>query len=530
MGRQFTAWLGAGAVGVGTWAALTVGAGIAAADSDTGSDSSGSSSSESSKSADREASSRKSTAPRSSASTTASNSKRGTRSQATVAERQRAENDAAPDEVAVIKRNTSTGTSPARRTAAEARAEEPSTPSTPAPAVAETAFDAPAAFSAPPPLPSIVDVIGSVALAVIGAAIRIFDGPPVVPPWRNVTVRTSTLQVGDQTVRADWYFPDGDDPPAGIIHLQHGLLATGPMYSLTAAYLAEKTNSIVVAPTLTSNMFAFGGFDGAWLGGEAMREAVTDLYLDDERVALTASAIRAGYADFYDTVALPTEFVLMGHSLGGGLVGGVAGQYAQAVRLTGRENHLRGVILLDAVPLGGFFSEAMDRLNEFDDDPDADDYIPVYAIGAELNFLNTSSEVNTVLAQKRPGSAGHFTGVVLRGGSHMDGMLGANPLIQLAAYVVAGFPQPQNPAAVRDLSAGWITDMFGTCAQDRCGIYPEAGATTVTFPVHHGKWTAVGNVIGGPVANNRSRGSGPLLFLPQPVNALPATRGLQVAV
>ena len=70
---------------------------------------------------------------------------------------------------------------------------------------------------------------------------------------------------------ADWYYPDTEQPPARLIYLQHGFLASGPMYSYTAAYLAEGTNSIVVAPSLTSNPFAEDAF---WLGGDGMHRAV----------------------------------------------------------------------------------------------------------------------------------------------------------------------------------------------------------------------------------------------------------------
>ena len=59
-------------------------------------------------------------------------------------------------------------------------------------------------------------------------------------------------------------------------------------YDYTAAYLAEQTNSIVVAPSLTSNIFAT---DGMWLGGEQMHRAVADLFLTDN-AALLESARR----------------------------------------------------------------------------------------------------------------------------------------------------------------------------------------------------------------------------------------------
>lgn len=68
--------------------------------------------------------------------------------------------------------------------------------------------------------------------------------------------------------------------------------------------------------------------------------------------------------------------------------------------------------------------------------------MPVYELGAPANAFNSTSTVNGDLATARPGK---FNGVVVDGGVHMDSMLGGNPLIQFAAYLVAGIPQPQNP-------------------------------------------------------------------------------------
>jgi hypothetical protein len=71
------------------------------------------------------------------------------------------------------------------------------------------------------------------------------------------------------SVWVGWYYPEGDEPPTKMILLQHGFLALGPMYSYTAADLAERTNSIVVTPTLRSNLFAG---DSHWLGGTRRRD------------------------------------------------------------------------------------------------------------------------------------------------------------------------------------------------------------------------------------------------------------------
>ena len=74
------------------------------------------------------------------------------------------------------------------------------------------------------------------------------------------------------------------------------------MYSYTAAELAQQTNSIVVAPTMSTNGFAP---DGMWLGGAPLQMAVADLF-EGDRAALTASAsAAAGH-----TVTLPLQFVL----------------------------------------------------------------------------------------------------------------------------------------------------------------------------------------------------------------------------
>src|SRR5205085_315378 len=97
--------------------------------------------------------------------------------------------------------------------------------------------------------------------------------------------------------------------PTRLIYLQHGFLASGPWYSHTAAALAEQTNSIVVAPTITSN---FLSCDACWLGAPRMQQTVANLFTDGN-TALAESALAAGY-----TGAIPDRVVLVGHSLGGG--------------------------------------------------------------------------------------------------------------------------------------------------------------------------------------------------------------------
>lgn len=352
--------------------------------------------------------------------------------------------------------------------------------------------------------PKPLSAIGDVVFDTLATLERAVGGDPVVPPALrdSVEVSTSTLVISEgHEVESNWYFPtaaEGEPAPTRLIYLQHGFLANGPLYSYTASYLAHQTNSIVVTTTFTSNPFEA---DGMWLGGDNLHEAVAQLFLDPDRTALDASMdtaeLKAGRTGDVD---VPTQFVLVGHSLGGGFAPGVAGYYAEGLvarRQAGEDasNDLAGAVIYDAVPMGSIVPDAMERLDELEtngtvdtSDDDPNDYIPIYEIGAPLNYLNVFSDVNDQLSEARPGQ---FTGVVLEDGVHMDPMQGGNPLIQVAAYVIAGFPQPQNPLAVRELSAGWINDMFdekinpdtGTCSSDCAGQYGDGGDSfTITTP------------------------------------------------
>ncbi|WKG04680.1 alpha/beta fold hydrolase [Mycolicibacterium sp. HK-90] len=321
-------------------------------------------------------------------------------------------------------------------------------------------------LAAPRPAP-LVNIVGSLVFNVVGAALQVFSGPPVLPPGSNVTVRSSTLDMPgtNQTVRADWYFPEDLDSATGVIYLQHGFMATGPMYSYTAAYLAESTNSIVVAPTLSSNLF---DPNAEWIGGEPMQQSVADLFADD-RSELTASAsAAAGHP-----VTLPSKFVLVGHSLGGMLVTGAAGRMVD----NGAVDDLAGVVLLDAVDTHRDMPDALDQLT-------GANYRPVLLISSERYVWNLHGTVGDELQAARPGE---FNGVMLVGGRHIDGLQGANPILQFAEYLIAGFSQPENVDAVTTISAGWINDMLnGTDT----GVY-GAPQESIEIPTSSGTATAV---------------------------------------
>ncbi|MEO3760929.1 alpha/beta hydrolase [Mycobacterium sp. B14F4] len=333
------------------------------------------------------------------------------------------------------------------------------------PVVARAALAPTAAVS---PLSSLISAVSTLIFNVYTLAARVLSGPPKLPPGSTVTVRSTSLYIdcGDgYTVPADWYIPAGaaEEPPERLIYLQHGFLGSGAWYSYTAANLAERTNSIVVATSITSNPLPC---DGCALNGDPMRRAIADLFRDDNP-ALAASARRAGYRG-----ELPQRVVLVGHSAGGGLAVETAGFMID----NGTVGKLAGVLMLDGVPSGDEIPDTLSRLP-------AD--IPVYNLAAEPYSWNRNGFANGQLVAARPGQ---FTGVQVVQGLHSDSVQGGNPLIQFAVYVATGFSKARNVEAVQTLAAGWVDDMFtGTQSM---GLYGAPGST-ITIPTGSGVASAI---------------------------------------
>ncbi len=266
-------------------------------------------------------------------------------------------------------------------------------------------------------------------------AMQFFAGPVRVPLGSTVRVESSTLTVGGhKDVPADWYFPD-TDTPAGLIYLQHGFLANASFYSATAAYLAEKTSSVVVVPTLTWNFFDVDNYPLEW---PETGRAIADLFAGD-RSALTASAQAAGY----DGV-LPTRIVLAGHSAGGGLIAMVGRYMAEA----GNTDDLAGLVMFDGVGTLSFLSQDLAKIPLS---------VPIYNIAADPSRWNWYGDTSRKLDLVRPGM---FTGVSIKGGHHADGMQTTAPIVQYFAYRAMGHSSPVDVMANKVIAAGWINDMF----------------------------------------------------------------------
>ncbi|MGP4056031.1 lipocalin family protein [Mycobacterium sp. 4D054] len=263
-----------------------------------------------------------------------------------------------------------------------------------------------------------------------------------------------TIPVGRNgyRTRADWYLPtqsDGSVAATGVVWLQHGFLGNKAAVSKLAKTLSQQTNSIVVAPNLSSFPLACAA---SCINGAPMQEAVATMFLG-ARTSLTSSAHAAGYLG-----VLPEAFVMSGQSAGGGFATAVGGYYAEDPLGNGS---LRGVMMFDGFSFSGRLPSALAKL----DDP----FVPVYQIAAPPQPWNSFGASTKELVAARPGQ---FVGVTLAGGSHADSLIGGNALFDLLAQLVSGFSPPGNTQAVYTLATGWINDLYqGLGPTDGTGIY-----------------------------------------------------------
>lgn len=301
-----------------------------------------------------------------------------------------------------------------------------------------------------------------------------------------------TIPVGDNgyKTRADWYLPtqsDGSVAATGVIWLQHGFLGSKSSMSKLAQTLSLQTNSIVLAPNISSFPLACAS---CWINGVPMQEAVASMFLGD-RASLTASANLAGFSG-----VLPEDFVMSGHSAGGGFATAVGGYYADDAP---GSSSLRGVVMFDGFSYGGVVANALQSL----DDP----FVPVYQVAAPPQPWNSNGATTRELVAARPGQ---FVGATLAGGSHVDSLIGGNPLFDFFAQLATGISPRGNTQAAYTLATGWINDLYlGLGPADGTGIYgaPDqylvlgdaAGVVLTPPPVvdlnrYLGTWFEVGSV------------------------------------
>ena len=266
----------------------------------------------------------------------------------------------------------------------------------------------------------------------------------------TVTIGRSALVLPNSNgyaVQATWYFPHHDDAPVGLIYLQHGAWRTDTHLSALAQQLADRTNSIVVTPTVRTN--AFDRYD---ISGDPIERAVAALFVGD-RSALTASAAAAAG----HPVTLPQQVVLAGHSRGGNLVAAAAGYLADA----GGTGNLKGVILFDAHH-DGDAKTGMAKLK-------GAKAVPVMSISPPPCDCNNNGAETTTTINAAPDK---FVGIMLIGGSHMDAEGASTDSVGIAGCGPAA--TPANAAAVQTITAAWINDVFHPEVLPT-GIYAPAG-------------------------------------------------------
>ena len=502
------ALLGTGAVIVGVGSALISGTGIAAADtpdSDTGGTPSSTSADSSAASKPRSAATRprvqagadrspraaKNDSPVVTRNGSAALSRTGVASAAAVAPE-----PSLPEQAAEAVAASAASASPQRTRLAQTVTSAPvavpaahAAPAKPAAALLSNIFTAlgwrpggDVAIAAPVAVTPVVPRQRVTAAAVTGASVvageppepTLFDaavGAALLPGSPNgvtgVQVGHSRLEIPGafigNTVAADWYFPtqtDGSIQAQGVIYLQHGFGAMNGYYSELAIQLAQQTNSIVVAPTLSSLPFTFSG---GCLICSTSQQAVAEAFLDPGRTALVTSAQDAGYTG--DVSELLGAFILSGHSAGGGFATATAADYVNG-GTPAQDADLLGVVMFDGVSNGTFDGSFTQQLADLGD-------IPVYQIAAPAQAFNLFGATTNQLLADRPGQ---FDGVVLVGGSHVDSMLGANPIIDFAAQLVTKFSPKGSTEAVYAFSTGWINDLYVAATPDapQYGLYSAA--------------------------------------------------------
>ncbi|RUP06483.1 MAG: PE family protein [Mycobacterium sp.] len=255
-----------------------------------------------------------------------------------------------------------------------------------------------------------------------------------------------------------WYFPtqaSGAVNANGTVYFSHGFGAFGWLYQPLAIELAGQTNSVVVTPTVPSIPLPLG----LWIGSPEMQQGVASLF-QGPQTALNISAQRAGFVG-----TLPQDFILSGHSAGGGLTSIAAGNYL--ANLGGGTNHLKGVVMFDGVANNNaVFAGAINQLQAAN--------VPIYTVAAPPQSWNAFGNTTNQLTSLYPGQ---FVGAEIAGGSHVDSMLGRGPLIDLALQVITQFSPPGATAAVYTLSTGWINDMWAgldPTSPGHVGIYGPA--------------------------------------------------------
>jgi dienelactone hydrolase len=264
----------------------------------------------------------------------------------------------------------------------------------------------------------------------------------------TVTIAHAPLAIpggNGYTVDATWYFPNQAQPPVGLIYLQHGFTRNSGNATALAQDLAERTNSIVVAPNISSN-----SADPYYIWNSPIARAVATMF-EGDRAELTASAsLAAG-----QPIVLPQQFVMGGGSAGGNLVA----EAAEFLADDGATENLKALILFDTTN-APYVNTGLAKLS-------GTNSVPVMLLAAPPCSCNDYGRHTQRVLDNAPDQ---FIGVLLDNGSHLDG---EGTTTDASVVQLCGGPiLPQNATAAQVITAAWIYDAF---TGSHTGIYGPQG-------------------------------------------------------
>ncbi|BCJ76785.1 hypothetical protein CS0771_63290 [Catellatospora sp. IY07-71] len=289
------------------------------------------------------------------------------------------------------------------------------------------------------------------ALVAAPAATATAAVPGVVEVSNTVDIRCAFYVM---RASADWYFPSGT--PRGLVYLQHGFSrSNGNMQDLAEHYAAA--GFVVFAPTLPSaNLYGCTvnniGNNTDFLNNVAdLLGKATDPN-DKLGRSFADARNRAGRAG----LALPTTYVLSGHSAGGE----VASYVANRLRTTypAQFGRVKALVLLDPVksPVGSSTVDAFRGLRTTG--------LPMYAISSPPYLANSDASGTVALTGEVPRP---FLGVRLTSGCHCDAEGGSTDGL---CTLTSGTPQTENVTALQTLAVAWAVD--GAAGTTTPAYYP----------------------------------------------------------
>jgi hypothetical protein len=276
------------------------------------------------------------------------------------------------------------------------------------------------------------------ASVLVGAAIVVASLTGCEPTYavKVADVKLAIPCDGTTTVDAKWAIPEGV-VPAGFVWLQHGFArSNAALADLQKAYSAR--GWIVVSP----NIAAFGTCS---INAAVLHAGIANLLAGS---ASPGSALEASYDAARTKLGLaaadlPSAFALSGHSAGGALVtvvgGTIASNPSPAV-----SSRLKGIVLLDPVEnADNGMAANLPKLTGKG----------VLTISGGDSSCNSNSSGTKVLLPKRTG----FAGVRLPSGCHCDA---EGATTDGTCTLLCGTPKAANVAALKQLSADWISDLL----------------------------------------------------------------------